>query len=104
MELLVVVFAFDQIWSYLVGTKVTMYTNHAAIKYLIFKKDTKTWLVIWVLLLLEFILEIRDNKRVNLVAGHLSRLGDEVYRHDREEIKEELPDEWLLLMTYVITP
>lgn len=104
MELLVVVFAFDHIWSYLVGTKVIVYTNHAAIKYLIFKKDAKTWLIIWVLLLLEFILEIRDNKRVNLVANHLSRLRDEVHRHDREGIREELPDEWWLLMTYVITP
>lgn len=40
-ELLVVVFAFDKFRAYLVGTKVTVYTYHAAIKYLISKKDAK---------------------------------------------------------------
>ncbi|EOX99750.1 Polyprotein, 77260-80472, putative [Theobroma cacao] len=57
-ELLAIVFAFDKFRSYLVGTKVIVYTNHAAIKYLIEKKDAKPRLIRWVLLLQEFDLEI----------------------------------------------
>ena len=34
-ELMAVVFAFDKFRAYLVGTKVTVYTYHSAIKYLI---------------------------------------------------------------------
>ncbi|PIN26668.1 DNA-directed DNA polymerase [Handroanthus impetiginosus] len=40
-ELLAVVFAFDKFRSYLVGAKVIVYTDHAAIRYLIEKKDAK---------------------------------------------------------------
>ena len=34
-ELLIVVFAFDKFRSYLIGSKVIMYTDHSAIKYLL---------------------------------------------------------------------
>ncbi|KAA3486817.1 Retrovirus-related Pol polyprotein from transposon 17.6 [Gossypium australe] len=61
-ELLVVVFAFDKFKAYLVGTKVTFYTDHSAIKYLVTKKDVKPRLIRWILLLQEFDLEIRDRK------------------------------------------
>ncbi|MCI26715.1 hypothetical protein A2U01_0047912, partial [Trifolium medium] len=44
-ELLAVVFAFDKFRSYLVGTKVVVYTDHSAIKYLIAKKDAKPRLI-----------------------------------------------------------
>ena len=40
-ELLAVVFAIDKFRSYLVGTKVIVYTDHAALKYLFTKKDAK---------------------------------------------------------------
>ena len=40
-ELLAVVFAMDKFRSYLVGAMVTVYTNHAALKYLLTKKDVK---------------------------------------------------------------
>ncbi|KAK4854138.1 hypothetical protein QYF36_019483 [Acer negundo] len=40
-ELLAIVFAFDKFRSYLVGSKVIVYTDHAAIKYLLAKKDVK---------------------------------------------------------------
>ena len=37
-ELLDIVFAFDKFRSYLIGSKVIVYTDHAAIKYLLTKK------------------------------------------------------------------
>ena len=59
-ELLAVVFAIDKFRSYLVGAKVIVYTNHAALKYPIAKKDAKPRLIRWMLLLQEFDLEIKD--------------------------------------------
>lgn len=77
-EFLVVVFAFEKFRSYLVCTKVVVYTDHASIKYLITKKDAKPRLIRRVLLLQKFDLEIRDKKGVeNLVVDHLSRLLDD---------------------------
>ena len=40
-ELLAVVFALDKFRSYLVGAKIIVYTDHAAIRYLLTKKDAK---------------------------------------------------------------
>ena len=72
-ELLVVVFAIDKFRSYLVGAKIIVYTDHAALKYLLTKKDAKPRLIRWILLLQEFNLEIKDKKRVeNTIADHLS--------------------------------
>ena len=50
-EMLAIVFAFDKFRSYLLGSKVIVYTDHAAIKYLLTKKDSKPRLIRWVLLL-----------------------------------------------------
>lgn len=44
-ELLVVLFAFDKFRAYLIGTKVIVFTDHSAIKYLISKKDAKPRLI-----------------------------------------------------------
>jgi hypothetical protein len=74
-ELLVMVFAIEKFISYLVGAKVIVYTDHAALKYLLMKKDAKPLLIQWILLLQEFDLEIRNKKGVeNSVANHLSCL------------------------------
>ncbi|WVZ98198.1 hypothetical protein U9M48_043667, partial [Paspalum notatum var. saurae] len=75
-ELLAVVFAFEKFRSYIVNSKVIVYTDHAAIKYLLTKKDAKPRLIRWILMLQEFDVEIRDKKGVeNVVADHLSRMS-----------------------------
>jgi hypothetical protein len=61
-ELLVIVFAFEKFRSYIVNSKVIVYTDHSAIKYLLSKKDAKPCLIRWILLLQEFDMEIRDRK------------------------------------------
>ncbi|WVZ63711.1 hypothetical protein U9M48_013320 [Paspalum notatum var. saurae] len=75
-ELLGVVFAFEKFRSYIVNSKVIVYTDHTAIKYLLTKKDAKPRLIRWILMLQEFDVEIRDKKGVeNVVADHLSRMN-----------------------------
>ena len=44
-KMLVVVFAYDKFISYIIGSKVTIYTDHAAIHYLFAKKDAKPQLI-----------------------------------------------------------
>nr|XP_009763076.1 PREDICTED: uncharacterized protein LOC104215035 [Nicotiana sylvestris] len=75
-ELLAVVWAFDKFRSYLVGTKVIVYTNHSAIRYL-FEKDAKPRL-------------IRFENRNHVVEGGA--------------IKETFPDEQLFAITSSTTP
>jgi hypothetical protein len=50
-ELLAVVFAIKKFRSYLVGAKSIVYTDHAALKYLLTNKDAKPCLIQWILLL-----------------------------------------------------
>ncbi|XP_052116536.1 uncharacterized protein LOC127746657 [Arachis duranensis] len=59
-ELLAIVFALDKFRAYLLGSKVVVYSDHAALKYLLTKKESKPRLIRWVLLLQEFDLEIKD--------------------------------------------
>ncbi|KAM2145428.1 hypothetical protein ACFX1R_048976 [Malus domestica] len=93
-ELFAVVFALDKFRSYLLGTKVIIYTDHAALKYLLTKKEAKPRLIRWMLLLQEFDIEIRDKKgSENVVADHLSRL---VHEEDVIPIPETFPDEQLM--------
>ncbi|CAA7045582.1 unnamed protein product [Microthlaspi erraticum] len=74
-ELLAIVFAFEKFRSYIVGSKVIVHTDHAALRHIFAKKDTKPRLLRWILLLQEFDIEVVDKKGVeNGVADHLSRM------------------------------
>ncbi|KAF8051765.1 hypothetical protein N665_1669s0001 [Sinapis alba] len=77
-ELLAVVFAFEKFQPYLVGSKLVVHIDHAALKYLMQKKDATPIPLGWILLLQEFDIEIKDKKAVkNGVADHLSRIINE---------------------------
>ncbi|CAN6687821.1 unnamed protein product [Malus baccata var. baccata] len=95
-ELLAVVFALDKFRSYLLGTKVIIYTDHAALKHLLTKKEAKPRLIRWMLLLQEFDVEIWDKKgSENVVADHLSRMVHEE-EANAVPIPETFPDEQLM--------
>ena len=95
-ELLVVVFALDNFKSYLLGSKVIIYLDHATLKYLLSKKDNKSHPIRWILLLQEFDIQIRDKKdSKNVVADHLSRLIVD-FSKDTISISETFLDEqWM---------
>ncbi|WVZ64241.1 hypothetical protein U9M48_013793 [Paspalum notatum var. saurae] len=65
-ELLAVVFAFEKFRSYIVNSKVIVYTDHAAIKYLLTKKDAKPRLIRWILMLQEFDVEIETRRELRM--------------------------------------
>ena len=99
-EFLAVVFALEKFRSYIVGSLVTIFTNHAALKYLLSKQDTKPQLTRWILLCQEFNLNIKDKKGVeNVVADHLSRLVLESNSHG-VPIGDSFPYEQLFALVH----
>ena len=80
------------------GAKVIIYTDHAALKYLLTKKDAKPRLIRWILYLQEFDLKIKDKKGVaNTVADHLSRM--QVTNMQELPINDFLRNDMLLKVT-----
>ena len=74
-EMLAMVFACKKFRPCILGSHVIIHTDHAAIKYLMTKKEAKPKLIRWVLLLQEFHLEIKDMKGCdNVIVDHLSRI------------------------------
>ena len=74
-EMLAIVFACEKFRPYIMGSHVIVHIDHAAIKYLMSKKEAKPRLIRWVLLLQEFDLKIKDKKGCdNVIADHLSRV------------------------------
>ena len=89
----------DKFRSYILGSKVFLYTDHATIRYLMTKKDAKPRLIQWVLLLQEFNMEIKDKKgSENVVVDHLSRLESNKGIEDPIEIEEFFSNKKLLVM------
>ncbi|GJV01936.1 reverse transcriptase domain-containing protein [Tanacetum coccineum] len=105
-EMLVVVYAFEKFWPYLVLSKSIVYTDHSALKYLMNKQDAKPRLLRWVLLLQEFDITILDKKgSENLAADHLSRLENphkDVL--ENKDINEHFPLETLGVISNGSTP
>jgi len=66
-ELLAVVFALDKFHPYLLYSKVIVFTDHAALKHLLAKNDTKSRLIRWILLLQEFDIEIKIGKDLKIL-------------------------------------
>ena len=95
-ELLAVVHALKKFRPYILGSKIIIYTDHAALKYLLSKKEAKPRLIRWVLLLQEFDLEIKDKKgSENSVANYLSRL----HIPGGGDIGDTFPDDHLLAIS-----
>lgn len=80
----------------MIGSHVIVYSDHAAIRYLLNKKDAKPRLLRWILLLQEFDCEIKDRKGSdNPVADHLSRI---LVKQSESLISECFPDEQLFMV------
>ncbi|KAD4179213.1 hypothetical protein E3N88_27804 [Mikania micrantha] len=94
-ELLAVVYALDKFRSYIWGSKVVIYSDHSAVRYLMEKKDAKPRLIRWILLLLEFDLEIRDKKGSDNVLSRIRVNSDE----KSNDINESFPDEYSLTVS-----
>jgi hypothetical protein len=95
-----------------VGAKVIVYIDHAALKYILMKKDEKPRLIWWILLLQEFDMEIREKNGVeNSMADYLSRLQFEKsaelpineYMRDDTLLKVSTTDLWYAnIVNYIV--
>ena len=61
-EMLAVVYSYDKFRPYILGSKVTLYMDHAAIWYLMMKNEAKQRLIHWVLLLQESLWKIKTRE------------------------------------------
>ena len=78
-----------------------MITDYVALRHLLSKKETKSRLIRWILLLQESDLEIWDKKgSENVVVDHLSCLLVEL-THDTIPLRDSFPDEQLFAVSSI---
>ena len=100
-EMLAIVFACEKFRPYILGSHVVIHTDHAAIKYLMAKKEAKPRLIRWVLLIHEFDLEIKDKKGSdNVIVDHLSRVERNKVEDEEIGVTENFPDEQLFQLSF----
>jgi len=98
-DLLAIVFSLDKFRSYLLGSRVIVFIDHATLKYLLKKAESKPPLIRWMLLLQELDLDICNRSGTqNLVADHLSRI-ERVEDADLLPIRDDFPNESLLTIS-----
>ncbi|RDX99935.1 Retrovirus-related Pol polyprotein, partial [Mucuna pruriens] len=96
-ELLAILFSLEKFHSYLLGSKIVVFSDHAALRFLLKKPNAKLRLIRWMLLLQEFNIEIRDKKGIeNSIVYHSSKIKRE---DNPMPIRDEFPDEQLLHIT-----
>ena len=99
--MLAIVFSCEKFRPYILGSHIIVHTDHAAIKYLMSKKEAKPRLIRWVLLLQEFDLEIKDKKGCdNVIADHLSRVERNKAEEEEAGLTENFPDEQLFKLSF----
>ncbi|RDX91886.1 hypothetical protein CR513_26061, partial [Mucuna pruriens] len=82
----------DKFHSYLLGSKIVIFFDHAALNFLLKKPNAKPILIHWMLLLQEFYIEIKDKSGVeNLIADHLSIIEGRI---DPLPIRDDFPYEF----------
>ena len=97
-EMLAIVFACEKFRPYILGSHIIVHTDHAAIKFLMSKKEAKPRLV---LLLQEFDLEIKDKKGCdNVIADHLSRVERNKVEEEETGQTENFLDEQLFQLSF----
>ena len=82
----------------MIGYKVIVHSDHAALRHLLAKAESKPRLTRWILMLQDFHCEIVDKSgKENVIADHLSRLPLYTIQDDTHPIRDVLPDEHIMV-------